>query len=397
MKLLYLSSFKIPHVGGLSSRFLDELEYFSKKGYVVSSLTCAPDAGAATAAPCEAGAIRRHFYPVRGSSLMGKILRLPTFLGPFYTAKIFLLDRKERFDSIMAHDVYTALFSVLAGCGSRTVLTMHSICSQDYLVMGRKGNPLWSLAFRLRSIADGFVEHFVYRAIPAIICVSEYEADDVLRKTGGRKKPAIIRNWVDVSRFGKITGEGARARLGFSRDGTLGIFIGRMVPKNGPQLIVPAALEAMKSVPGLEFCMVGDGPELERCRKMAEGNAKMRFLGPRSDVPELLAASDFFVSHVSGLVDGVGFTVLEAMAAGKPVICGRDRITEKLFGSRDALLVRKDSVPELAGAIASLTRDRKAMTAMGTAARARAEADFSREAALNNVERVLTQVIRSAD
>ncbi|RIK39976.1 MAG: glycosyltransferase family 1 protein, partial [Chloroflexi bacterium] len=83
----------------------------------------------------------------------------------------------------------------------------------------------------------------------------------------------------------------------------------------------PYLLEAATQVPEASFVLAGDGParaQLEEQSRALGLEHRVRFLGYRQDIPALLAGCDLFV--LPSLYEGLPLAVLEAMAAGKPVI-----------------------------------------------------------------------------
>lgn len=106
------------------------------------------------------------------------------------------------------------------------------------------------------------------------------------------------------------------SRLGLAGDETVLISVGRLVPGKGH----PAMLSMLKDVPGT-LLLVGGGPDQAALEAHAvrEGvSERVRFLGDRTDVAELLAASDVFV--FASETEGLPMSVLEAMAAAIPVV-----------------------------------------------------------------------------
>jgi glycosyltransferase involved in cell wall biosynthesis len=95
-----------------------------------------------------------------------------------------------------------------------------------------------------------------------------------------------------------------------------------LTPKKGHSVLLDAFARVVAKVPASTLLLAGTG----ETRAALEGQvsrlglgASVRFLGARSDVPELLAAADVFV--LSSLWEGMPLSVMEAMAAGKPVVC----------------------------------------------------------------------------
>jgi phosphatidyl-myo-inositol dimannoside synthase len=134
--------------------------------------------------------------------------------------------------------------------------------------------------------------------------------------------------------------------------------------------------------------VVGDGPDRERLRSLADSQAPRHsvvFTGAVSDadLPSLYAAADVFAmpcrSRLAGLeVEGFGIVFLEAAASGRPVVAGDSGgAAEAVVDGETGLLVDGRHVGAVAEATAALLQDPVRAAAMGKAARARAERLFS--------------------
>jgi glycosyltransferase involved in cell wall biosynthesis len=102
------------------------------------------------------------------------------------------------------------------------------------------------------------------------------------------------------------------------------LFVGRLDPQKGPFVLMAAARELLPHHNGLHVLVVGDGPLAENLRKwVAKENLSdhIHFAGRRNDVPSLLRAVELFV--LPSLWEGLPNVVLEAMAAGVPVVASR--------------------------------------------------------------------------
>jgi glycosyltransferase involved in cell wall biosynthesis len=105
----------------------------------------------------------------------------------------------------------------------------------------------------------------------------------------------------------------------------------------------------------------------------------VRFLGVRQDVPNLLAISDLFV--LPSLWEGLPNSVLEAMAAGLPVVATNvDGSPEVVVDGETGVLVPPADPVALADAICSLLQDEALRVSMAEAARTRVAECFSQEA-----------------
>ena len=95
-------------------------------------------------------------------------------------------------------------------------------------------------------------------------------------------------------------------------------------PEKNHELFLRAAARVLARVPGARFLIVGDGPKRAELEALAESFAiaeAVRFLGTRSDVPELLSLIDVLV--LTSHIEANPVSILEAMAGGKPVVATR--------------------------------------------------------------------------
>lgn len=163
------------------------------------------------------------------------------------------------------------------------------------------------------------------------------------------------------------------------------VSVGRFVAKKGFDLLIRAF--ARLDRPGLRLRIAGDGPESAALRALAvsEGVAdRIDFLGsrPHSECLDLIAGGAIFAlpcrTSTSGDRDGIPVVLMEAMAAGKPVVAGRlESIAELVEDGVGGLLVAPDDVDALAAALAKLVDDPDGGRRMGQAGRARVEQEFS--------------------
>jgi glycosyltransferase involved in cell wall biosynthesis len=165
----------------------------------------------------------------------------------------------------------------------------------------------------------------------------------------------------------------------------------RLHPQKGHTFLIAAAAE----VPGVTFAFAGDGPLRQALETQAreQGVAdRCVFLGERDDVPQLLAAADLVV--LPSLFEGLPVSVLEAMAAERPVIAtaigGTDEaITTEVTG----LLVPPRDPSALAAAIRRLQGDPERSRRLAEAARGRVERSFSADATAREIMRIYDEAI----
>lgn len=161
------------------------------------------------------------------------------------------------------------------------------------------------------------------------------------------------------------------------------VSIGRLLAWKGNHLGVQAFARVRREIPDAEYWIVGEGPEGGRLERLAErlgiGDSVV-FWGSRSrdEVFEILTHCDVLVhpsSHDSG-----GYVCVEAMAAGRPVICldlgGPGLIVSPDTGVKVPALTAEQSVAKLAEAMARLARDPDLRRRLGTGARRRVRRTF---------------------
>ncbi|RXZ44104.1 glycosyltransferase [Agromyces binzhouensis] len=216
------------------------------------------------------------------------------------------------------------------------------------------------------------------------VCLSEGDADD-LRATYGPIGPRIevIPNGVDLERFRPPTPEersAARAEFGLGDEERVGVFVGHEFSRKG----LSFAIRGLATAPSTLLMVIGGNDDI-----IAESHAeaiehgvgdRVLFLGPRSNLPHLLSACDYFV--FPSAYEANALVVLEALAAGLPVIATPVGFAPEIV--RDGVngyLVERD--PEAVGERMEelATLDDEAFAALSRGARASAEPYGWREVA----------------
>lgn len=192
----------------------------------------------------------------------------------------------------------------------------------------------------------------------------------------------IIPNGVDLTdpRAGREGARAAaRAALRLPDDAVVVGTIGRLSPEKNPRLFLEMAARVAAVTRGSLFIMVGDGKEMGELRGRAERlglSDRLMLLGARQDVGSLLSGFDLFVSPSD--TEGMPNAVMEAMAAGLPVVAtrvgGTDEVVEE--GSTGYLVERGD-LAALTERTAQLVADPEARRLMGRRGRERVEREFS--------------------
>lgn len=190
----------------------------------------------------------------------------------------------------------------------------------------------------------------IARAVDRYLAVSRGVSDQLIDALGiPSSKIELTPNGVDVGRFGCARSEALRAELTGSTDRPVVMTVARLSEQKGHRDLIDAAAQ----IDDVVFVFVGDGPlsgELrQRCASLGIAE-RVRLLGARGDVPELLACADLFV--LPSLYEGMPLSLIEAMAARVPVV-GTDipGNNELIDHGETGLLTPLHDPDSLAGAI----------------------------------------------
>ncbi|MCP3978853.1 MAG: glycosyltransferase family 4 protein [bacterium] len=206
------------------------------------------------------------------------------------------------------------------------------------------------------------LEKLTARCTDRLIAVSEENRDRGIRLGIGRPESyRVIRSGIDVQRFRRPSAprESVREGLGFGPEDTVVGTVANFKPQKGPLDFVRVAAAAHEQDPSLRFFYAGDGPLRDQAEAaIAEAGLQdvVRLLGWRRDVVDLYHAMDVFL--LTSLFEGLPRAVLQAMAAGVPVVATRTDGTPEVVCHRETGLLAEPGRPdEIAEALLEFTRD----------------------------------------
>jgi glycosyltransferase involved in cell wall biosynthesis len=242
------------------------------------------------------------------------------------------------------------------------------------------------------------LERLAYAMDDAVIVVSEGLAS-FLETTEHlpRRKMTVIGHGVGAPADALPRAEERRALRLRLFDPLLGA-VGRLSPEKGHVHLVRALPAILAAFPQAGLVLAGDGPErrgLEAEARRLGLDDRIEFLGHRRDVHRILASLDLFVQP--SLYEGFGLSLLEAMAAGLPVVASRiGGIPEIVDDGESGVLVPAGDPEGLAAAAVALLRDpqRARRLSETAAARARERHSISSEAA--EIDALYTRILEGA-
>jgi glycosyltransferase involved in cell wall biosynthesis len=186
----------------------------------------------------------------------------------------------------------------------------------------------------------------------------------------------VIPNGIPVPHPARASTD-VRTELGLRERDFVVTLVATLRPEKRGEWFVDAIVEASRTEPSIRGVVVGGGPHLERVRARAEPHPDVvKVLGERSDVPDLVAASD--AVGLSSIAECLPLSVLEAMALARPVV-GTDvgGMGEVVVHGETGLLVPPDDPGALSAAIIRLARNPELAMEMGLAARRRYEREYT--------------------
>jgi glycosyltransferase involved in cell wall biosynthesis len=168
-----------------------------------------------------------------------------------------------------------------------------------------------------------------------------------------------------------------------------------LAPEKGLNLFLKAAREVLNTRPETEFLIVGEGPQ----RPMLESQAcelgiahAVVFTGVLDDMPDVYASMDIFV--LPSLNEGLPLALLEAMAAGKPVVATRvGGVPGLVISERTGLLVETQNVTALRDSMLRLIDDPQLRHELGEAGQRLVAERFSAEKMAGNYLRMYRDII----
>jgi phosphatidyl-myo-inositol alpha-mannosyltransferase len=174
----------------------------------------------------------------------------------------------------------------------------------------------------------------------------------------------VVPNGVNVEAFAAAEPLGDLA----DHERPLLLFVGRLEPRKGLDVLVRTFLRLRSRMPRLRLCVVGEGPERDRCQQMIPPSIRpdVLFVGrvAQEDLARYHASADLFVSPATG-GESFGIVLLEAMAAGLPIVASDiPGYRTVMKDGRQGRLVPPNDAFALADAVATLLANDRLRRAM---------------------------------
>jgi glycosyltransferase involved in cell wall biosynthesis len=305
-------------------------------------------------------------------------------------AALFQLERviaEERPDVVHTHSSKAGILgraaARLAGVPA-VVHTFHGFGFHD-----RMRPPVRAFYVALERAAARWADRLVF--------VSKANMDVARREGLGRPEAwELIRSGVRLTGLpARVDREAKRAELGVRLHKPLVVGVGNLKPQKNAEDFLAVAEEALRRVPEASFVFVGDGPLRARleARALAKGlSAKVRFVGWRRDVPELLAAADVFL--LTSLWEGLPRALVEAMRTGLPCACyAVDGVNDLLVDGVNGFAVPAGDRARLVEGVARLLSEPDLRRRLGDAAAASVGPEFDIDQMVRRQETLLEGLV----
>ena len=377
MRIVFLSHYALPHVGGIETVIDGLADELARRGHeVVHVASNAQKVDAADAPPS---------YRVVGVPALNALERLDVPYPLFGPGLLRVLRRELREADVVHAHGFLYLPSVLG-----LPLAKRAAGSPVRVLTEHVGHVAYEskLLNRAESLAVSTIGRTCLRAAEAIVTLNTRVSAELARLAPGRRID-FIGNGVDVSRFrpaDKAERAALRTELGWTDGVPRVLFVGRLVAKKGIHL----ALSVAEAGNG-EFELVVAGPgELP-----GPPRPNVQVLGPQSreQLEVLYRAADAFLLPSHG--EGFPVTVQEAMASGLPVVMCRDPGYEPhLDGAANAVELTDPDPSALLGALRTFLGNENAREAASRAAVEHARRAFSLARAADEHESLYARVHR---
>ncbi|MFN2400263.1 MAG: glycosyltransferase [Gemmatimonadaceae bacterium] len=282
---------------------------------------------------------------------------------------------RERVDVVHSHDHYNSIFATIC---ARAAGTPAVIASRRWLEPPRQEHELLSrMAYRL-----------AHRVLANSASVATHLTDSQRVRSS---RVVVIPNFVDESAFEPIppgSKHDLRRALGIPGDAPVVGIVANLSAVKDHATLLRAMAELRPRWPTLHLILVGDGPcraDLSALVDILGLKGTVHFAGLQTSPWNLHHAFD--VSVLCSISEGFSNSIVEAMAAGRPVVAtnvggNQDAVTAGLTG----LLVPPRDPPRLAAAIEELLRNPELRRTMGWAARERAAMEFTAATVVRSLE-----------
>lgn len=295
--------------------------------------------------------------------------------------------RKEAPDIVHTHSSKAGLLGRWAAWMAGVPVIVHT--PHGHVFYGHFRAAVSNLFLLLERLSDRVTDH--------LICLTQGEFTDYIDlHVTLPGKASVIHSGVDLQRFRKpeVAPTATRGSFGI-HDRTLVVgTVGWLLPIKGPEVLLEAMGHVWQRRSNIALIYVGKGDLEEPLKAMVRRlnvADRVRFLGWRTDIPDLMHSFDIFV--LPSRNEGMGRVIVEAMAAGLPVVASRTGgLPDLVSDGHNGFLVPPGDAAALGRAIRKLCDTADLRQRMGEQGRRRAE-DFSLQRMVDKLDALYIRML----
>ncbi len=301
--------------------------------------------------------------------------------------KLYRIFRKEKYDLVHTHSSKSGFLGRLAAKIAGVPGIIHTVQGFSFHQFSA---PKSIYFFTSLERITGLISN-------KIIIVNNDDFEYAIKnKIASQTKLVKIYNGIDIDEHHLNINKGRkRSEFNIPTDCNVVGFIGRLWEQKAPQDFISAVPIVLENISNVVFLIIGDGhlrSSLETLAQKLHIQDHIQFLGWRNDVPEILKILDVFVQ--TSLWEGLSLSILEAMAAGKPIIATNIKGNNELVvdGITGFLVLPRN--PEMVGYyITRLLQDKRLVKKMGRLGRKRVEEKFDIKLHVELIKNIYHQIL----
>ena len=212
-----------------------------------------------------------------------------------------------------------------------------------------KGAPLknWLLYYPIEKICSHFTD--------VLITINQEDYALVRKKMKAKRVEYVPGVGIDLTKFGQAAVEKSakRKELGIPEEATLLLSVGELNENKNHETVI----RAIKDL-NVYYIIAGKGELYEQLQKIIDTlgmTERVKLLGYRKDVAELYLVTDIYI--LPSIREGLNVSIMEAMASGLPVVCGRIRGNTDLIDENGGVLFDPSDVDNCKNAISQLLEE----------------------------------------
>jgi len=379
MKILQIIQYFSPQRGGPVNNVFNLTRYLQQRGHEVDIFTSDENFNQEYV---------KSIHPAR-------VIALPSYFGLFrYTPGLekALKNEISKYDVIHLNNYWSYQNWVVSRCARRMNI--------PYVLTPHGSLPIMMRGYVRKWLYHILIGNQIIQNAAKIIVVSNMEKDQALKRRIPEGKIKIIPNAVTLSEVAKIKKGAFRTKYNIGKDENIILFLGRIHPIKGVDLLVTAFAELVKKRADVRLFIVGpDENYLDEIKGMVNnldlGN-KVVFTGPLYNDERYTAYIDSDIYVLPSRYEIFAISVLEACASGRPVVVTENQgIADYIRGRAGEVVPFR--VDALLQALEKLLGDKNLRAAYGNEGRKMVEDIFSWDKVINQYEQLYKEVVFYSD